>query len=165
MTAKKYLHLIAFLFFCGCGSQQQAPAPDDNHGYGYRFDAITPSGLRIRYDTTLLYLAFLGDAPDAAASMDRAYSETEQCTGLTGPAPLVIIVPLRGFLFTYGTHTRGYTFLDTNTVLIPDLAFSPDELSWILRHEFTHIVLNENGYPADRNAAHDSPLFSTCEWH
>lgn len=137
---------VLALVTAACGS----PVGQDNHGYGYTYDAIGASGLRVRYD---------GHPVPTLAQIEALYRETETCTGINATGPLVIFVRA-----TFGAHAMyGQTFLDTGTILISSLLDPDPHLSfWTYKHEFVHHLLHHAGLDPARNAAHDSPLFTTC---
>lgn len=150
---------IVALFVVACGShntQQESAIDNTNLGYGYSFDAITPSGLRLRYMPGTPQILPLGTADYRAAMMDSDFADAEDCVQLQGPPPLIIVV-IGGTLAPY----NGEEISNTDTVIMEDTG-TIQGFEWLLRHEFIHALLAANGFPPDRNAAHDSPLFTTC---
>lgn len=130
----------------GCGSE----VGQSNHGYGYHYDEAGSSGLRVRWN---------GQPAPTFAQIESLYIETQACTGITATGPLLIFVH-----DTFGANfVYGQTFLDTGTVLISSLLDPDPQLSfWTYKHEFIHHLLHQSGFPVDQNAAHQSPLFTTC---
>lgn len=164
VTMKGFLLTMVAVSLIACGrSDQQNPDTNannliaENYGYGFQFDAITPSGLRLRYAPGVPSVLPLNDAQTRAALMDSDFSDAEACTHLNGPPPLIIVIPDAGSPDT----VNGITYNDTNTIVIEDTATMP-AFEWVLRHEFIHALLAANGFPDDQNAAHNSPLFTTC---
>lgn len=130
----------------GCGSD----VGQDNHGYGYHYDEMGGTGLRVRYD---------GHPAPTLTQIETLYTETMDCMGIKGNGPLVIFVH-----DTFGANAvYGQTFLDTGTILISSLLDPDPRLSfWTYKHEFIHHLLHQSGFDPARNAAHDSPFFSSC---
>ena len=150
--------ILVLVLLAGCG-QQEEQADDGaatNYGYGYNFDAITPSGLRLRYYTASTTMPF-GDATYRATAMEQSFSQVKACTGLDGNPPLVIIVPAGTF-----DPSDEFTYFATNTILIEDGNHSWIYFEWLLQHGMVHALLASNGFHNDANAAHESPLFELC---
>lgn len=148
------------LLVAGCGQRQEAQKADDgaatNYGYGHNFDAITSSGLRLRYATTPTTMPF-GDAAYRAGAMEQSFSQVKACTGLDGIPPLVIIIPAGAL-----DPSDEFTYFETNTILIEDGNHSWIYFEWLLQHGMVHALLASNGFPGNANSLHESPLFELC---
>ena len=117
----------------------------DHHGHGTGYQEISPSGVKVKYET---------DVPRIPIeTIDIWYKQAEQCTGISSRG---------GFVFVVGDIPGvavGRTYLDDGTILIEE-DFVNSSRVW--RHEFTHYLLWVAEYPAKKNADHDSPFFSQC---
>jgi len=136
------------LLLAACGQ----PVDGDNHGWGWQHDAQAADGLRVRY---------ADDSTPRVDDIDAVYQAVAACMSVPLPhGPLLIFAP--GILAT--TDVAGIGFLDTGTFVIDssciDLAAPGGQFT--LRHELVHYLLDQIGFPRDRNQAHDSPYFSAC---
>ena len=141
---------VALLFFllsaCGVGEI------DDNYGYGYKYDYIDKkTGLKLRYDNVPHY--------SPISEFVRAYLEVQECTGLTAPGPLVIVMDKKlydddGFVALY--------YPDTQTILSPAHELTQ---SWgkynSTKHEYIHHLLDLNAM-FDVSDNHSSLFFQYC---
>lgn len=143
----KWIYAVFLLLLAACGSSGEGG--HNNHGYGYSYDAITESGLRVRYPP-----APTTYTPDyfPPSFFETVYREVMECAGLNYPGPLVVMVAPP--LYFEGDSVSGITYHDTGTIVITRTS--------IMRHEFVHYLLLMNGFPNDRNKNHDSPLFDAC---
>lgn len=152
------LALFLLLFVAGCGAPSEQ-VDNDNHGYGWQYDEIASSGLRVRY---------ANDNPPRLATFENLYYTVATCMGIevlpTGP----LIIIKDGLISSAGHDAM--TFLDTGTILldsqITTLDWSPaapvPAPPYAIKHEIVHYLLEQIGFPRDRNAAHDSPYFDSC---
>lgn len=137
----KSLTLLLCLLLVACGGE------GNNHGYGYEYDAITESGIRIRYGG-------LYDQSEATPEwFENTYQEVQSCAGITAPGPLVVFVdpPLYD---ENGNRRSGMTYMDTGLIVLVTRA--------IVKHEFIHYLLLMNGFSNEKNKKHESNLFGTC---
>lgn len=145
------LAMLLVVPLAACGRAERS----DNHGYGWSYDDAAPSGLRLRYDA-------LVEPPLRAplAVFDEAYADTQACTRVAAAGPLVVVVP-RGTLDASGvtpppgSHVGGLYYFDTDLVVVSDSLHA-------LRHELVHYLLDQAGFPVDRNRGHDHPAFDDC---
>lgn len=143
--------ILLVLLLVGCGQQQD----ETNHGYGWGYDQQSASGLRVRY---------VGQMLPPIELLDAAYLETAQCMQLEPPhGPLLIFA--NDVLDRF--NAEGTFFLDTGTAVIDSFLNDNAQtlnpyLLWAFRHEMVHHILNETGFPIQRNRAHDSPFFESC---
>ena len=132
--------LLALLTGCGNYQPDESLQSQDNHGYGWEFDVQGESGLKLRYSP------WLPGGPLADVTRyERDFAFVESCTGISAPAPFVIIGKIPGFFYEdpslivideYGLDTRAYT------------------------HEIVHYLLKvSTGSP---DPEHQSPFFETC---
>lgn len=138
------------LAIAGCGTDTESDS--NNHGFGWEFEAQAANGLTLRNEPDVV-------EPVTFAVLADIYGQTQACTGISAPGPFVIVVaePVDEF-GQPGGQSLGLTFYDPPLVLITQGA------TWtgIAQHEFVHHLLNQAGFPRDRNHAHDSPLFTDC---
>ncbi len=138
----------------GCGRAE--PETADNHGYGWEYDLSGASGLRLRYDPAVP----ASEQADLEV-FERALAEVSACVGLAAPGPLVVVVP-RGSLDERsgappppGLHVGGLYYFDTDLVVVTASLAA-------LRHELVHYLLDQHGYPVDRNREHAHDAFTAC---
>lgn len=138
----RYL-LILLLAGCGGGGDESAA---DNHGHGFQYDAITASGIRER-----------GGDP---AYFETAWTEVQACTGLSGPAPFVVVVP-EGSL---GNDQNGKAIIGVY-MSDPSLILIYASLPKVVRHEMIHDLLAFNFHTPDAATDHMqyAALFAKCE--
>jgi hypothetical protein len=146
--------LLLAILATGCAKGPQASA--DNHGYGWEYEAAGASGVRFRYQPQV--------AADERAGLDTfeaAYAAVEACLGRAAHGPLVVVVP-RGTLDGAagvqpppGQHVGGLYFFDTDLVVVTASLYA-------LRHEMVHYLLDQSGFPMDRNRNHQHAGFTDC---
>jgi hypothetical protein len=134
----------------GCAVEEE---PDsNNHGFGFEYEARATNGLTLRNEPNVV-------EPIGLAVLADIYDQTQACTGITVPGPLVIVVaePVdeQG---QPGGKFFGLTFYGPPLVLITQGAIWTS----VAQHEFVHYLLDQSGFPRERNEAHDSPLFTDC---
>jgi len=141
---------IAMLLLClaGCGGGA-GDEGSNNHGYGFAYDVQGATGLKLRY-TPILTSA---DPMSNPIFLENIFAQVETCTGMSAPAPFVILVPpgSMGIDPDTGLTILGKTDRDPNLILIGD----PD-LS-IPRHEYIHYLLIVN--TGDGDGKHKSKFF------
>ena len=147
MASLRWIAVSLLLFLSACGVDEAPPCG----GYGcHTTYTDEQTGVSIRYDTDSRY------TPNDVVAL---YNSTMACTGLYGPGPIVL------FVSDAVTDAQGrYISEDRVAIIYPhphdETAGLP--LAFTIMHEFVHHLLAVNGYPQDRNYAHDSPLFATC---
>jgi hypothetical protein len=134
----------------GCGVEEQSNS--DNHGFGWEYQAQAANDLKLRNEPDVV-------EPIPLDVLADIYDQTQACTGISAQGPFVIVVsqPVddQG---RPGGQSPGLTFYEPPLILIMQGA------TWvgIAQHEFVHYLLEQNGFPLERNDAHDSPFFSDC---
>lgn len=148
----------------GCGQQEVYEQHNDNYGYGYHYDVVGASGLRLRYDPGLpdILKAELKTPAEALPLFEQAWKEAGDCTGISSPAPLSIVVPLQTLF-----PKKGRAYYDSNTTLAEEFNGIDGVsgivwFSWNQKHEYVHLKLAASGFPDELNSSHDSPLFDLC---
>ena len=134
----------------GCAVDEQSDS--NNHGFGWAYEAQATNGLTLRNEADVA-------EPVRFDVLADIYDQTEACTGISAPGPFVIVVS--GPVDDQGRpdgQSPGLTFYDPPLVLIAQGS------TWvgIAQHEFVHYLLDQSGFPRERNDAHDSPFFSDC---
>ena len=117
-----------------------------------RVEAQAGNGLTLRNEPDVV-------EPVPLAVLADIYDQTQACTGISAPGPFVIVVAeLVDEYGQPGGQSAGLTFYNPPLVLIVQGAM------WtaIAQHEFVHHLLDQAGFPRERNHAHDSPLFTDC---
>lgn len=165
--------LIAGCSGTGAELNEAAVAIATNHGYGYGYDLISPDGVRFRNDPMLMQ-------PLDQAAFDsivvQAYRETETCTGISAPGPLIITVEMTQDEIDRGLQAvgTGRSFIDTGTIIVTPTAITDPYFytgnpetgrlpgASTMRHEDVHYLLAASGFPNDLNVSHQSPLFTQC---
>lgn len=138
--------LLTILLMVGCGGSSSDEAPD-NHGYGLEFNSQGTTGMLLRHTP--------GFATSNPFLIDVTFWETrwahvQACTGMSAPAPFIIIVPVG----TLPQGTRGQYFSDPPLIVI-------DEKDWFVdKHEEIHYLLSYTTGDPDPN--HLSPFFGAC---
>ncbi len=139
------------LAVAGCGTDLEESG-SDNHGFGWAFEAQTANGLTLRNEPEVV-------EPVRFDVLADIYEQTQACTGISAPGPFVIVVaePVDEF-GQPGGQSLGLTFYGPPLILLAQGA------TWtgIAQHEFVHHLLDQAGFPRERNHAHDSPLFTDC---
>jgi len=137
------LTLVVLLVMAGCGGSSD---DTNNHGYGYQFDVMGTSGLQLRYSPTLN----AGDYYADIAFYESEFERVQACTGISAPAPFVIVVKPEQ-LPDHG----GYYYSGPALIVVDDfIALSA------FRHEAIHYLLDYS--TGDLDPGHLSPLFSRC---
>lgn len=134
--------LLITLMLLACAACGAAGDDSNNHGYGWRVDQVGASGLRLQCNATC--------APSTMQSLETAFFEVMQCTGIQAPPPFVVIVPYEDI-----APLNGFTYFEPPTVKLEPALI-------VLRHEYVHYLLIMSGFPREDNEAHNSPFFSTC---
>lgn len=96
--------------------------------------------------------------------IERAYEDTEACTGIIGPGPNVAFhgfdhFGIGGYLAIYMRVTRSVW---VNTDDFPGVTQDCKLQRAALKHEFVHHLLHEAGVTGDENRLHVSPFFEQC---
>lgn len=142
----KWILPLLLLVGCGGGGDPAQIDPDiiSNYGYGYGYNYIDHNtGLRV---------SFLQPEPAAHYTLPEiinAYISVQTCANLYAPGPLVIVADRLQDGRSGGNH-----YWKTGTIVIAD--------KFSLRHEMIHYLLQQTGFPRDRNNQHDSILFTIC---
>lgn len=137
--------LLVLLFLAGCGSGEDS----NNHGYGFQADLEGRSGLKLRYSAGVTEADPDFQALSTPTYYETAWSETQACTGLSAPAPFVILVK-NGDL---GSDIAGRYFSNPSLIVL-------DAHAYAVRHEMVHYLLDVNtGNP---DAGHQSHFFGDC---
>lgn len=130
---------MLLLTACGSGGE-----PVGNHGYGFEYNVQGEIGVKLRYAPTL-------SASDPMANpvfIENVYSQVLECSGVSAPAPFVIIVQA-------GSLSRdtwaGEYFASPPLILLATT--SPE----VVRHEMIHHVLTES--TGNTDPQHQSHLF------
>lgn len=150
-TGFRAVLLLVVLSLSACGKNQD---PDySNHGYGFHYDADV-NGVRVRYDTTRPQLT--------PAQIAQLWADVSACMGVSSPGPLVVVTD-SPVLSSEGYALPALAFLDTRTVIVSaDVGDTWRVSYWGYKHEFVHIALQDQGYPAELNQNHQSPAFFDC---
>lgn len=142
--------LFIVLLLAGCGSG--GSSDDNNHGYGFQSDLQGASGLKLRYSSALVATDPDFQALSTLPYYEDAWTKTQACTGMTAPAPFVILVT-NGDL---GDDIGGRYFSNPSLIVLDAHAFA-------VRHEMVHYLLDVNTGDPDRAPDHnDHPLFKSC---
>ena len=137
-----FLRIVLMSFaLAGCGVSDESA---HNHGYGFAFDVQGVTGLKVRYDPEELRQGFLQTPTDV---FEAQYFEVEECTGLTAPAPFVIVVSEDAL-----GDRGGFYYSDPPLITIKGL--------FIFKHEAIHYLMDYNTGDLDSN--HSSPLWAKC---
>jgi len=140
----RLIALLTILLLIGCGGSEYEDT--NNHGYGYEHDVAGSTGLRLRYTPTL-------KAGDYYADIDFYETEFERvqdCTGLSAPAPFVIVVKPEQLPAHFGYYYSA-----------PSLIVIHDNIAIVaFRHEAIHYLLDSS--TGNLDPEHLSPLFSKC---
>jgi hypothetical protein len=150
----RILAAAILLALAGCGDVgdgSYSAAENDNHGYGWNFDVVGATGLRLRY--TPVFAA--GDQVADPAFYEKGFAEVQRCTGLSAPAPSVIIVA-RGTLEFDDGHFGGLYYNKPSLIAL-------DESIVLYRHEMIHYLLDY--VTGDLDPKHTSDIFKQklCE--
>ncbi|MFQ5935403.1 MAG: hypothetical protein ACE5LB_03230 [Acidiferrobacterales bacterium] len=148
--------LFALVAIClvavGCDSEGDSDAAATNHGFGWHFEAQAANGLALRHEPGVV-------EPVDIAVLADIYEQTQACTGISAPAPFVIVVPERVDATGHpGGPANGLFFYQPPLILITQGWTWTDAA----RHEFVHYLLAWSGFPLQNNSAHDSPFFTDC---
>lgn len=141
------LLIVGVLAIAACGEPVEW---QDNHGYGWRYNALTASGWRVRWDEVVTESspAYLTDLD----FYETTWQRMRQCTGLDGPPAMVILKPLTFIQARYGVNVGGMYHHNPPLLVV-------EETAWALRHEQGHhLLLASTG---DSDHAHHSPIFQT----
>lgn len=138
------------VFAAGCAVEEGSDS--NNHGFGWEYEGQAANGLTLRNE------------PDVAEPIELAvladiYDQTQACTGISVPGPFVIVVAEQVDEHGQpGGQFSGLTFYGPPLVLITQGAIWTS----VAQHEFVHYLLDQSGFPRERNEVHDSPLFTEC---
>ena len=135
--------LIVLLVLAGCGGSSD---DTNNHGYGYQFDVMGASGLQLRYSPTLN----AGDYYADIAFYESEFGRVQACTGISAPAPFVIVVKPDQL-----PDHAGYYYSNPPLIVIDDFVALA-----AFRHEAIHYLLDYS--TGDLDPGHRSPLFQKC---
>jgi len=133
----------ALILLVGCGGSSDET---NNHGYGYGYDVESANGLRLRYTPTLETSHYYADI----AFYDSEFERVQACTGITAPAPFVIVVKpdqLPGY--------SGYYRSNPPLIIVVDFVVLA-----VFHHEAIHYLLDYSTGNLDKD--HASPLFRLC---
>lgn len=133
--------LIAALMLAGC---YQVSTESE----GKWSETSQETGIRVRWHPASARSLVLQD-------LDRLYRQTEQCTKLSALGP--DIIEAVESIEVGGNVYYGYTWFDDGLIL--SMMYED-----VLKHEFVHYLLAENGEDPDRNREHESFLFVLCGW-
>lgn len=141
----KIIYLLPFLALISC-----AESDGNNHGYGYRVDAYDPQyGVSVQYGE--------GAYQYPVEKISQAFLEVQECMSMTSGSVNVVILDA-------DNNTDGWsglTYFDPVLVIAYDY-YMDQGYTYILKHEFVHAVLVENGYDSYMNSSHDSVFFDSC---
>jgi hypothetical protein len=85
------------------------------------------------------------------------YREIETCMNIRANGPTVVVV--RNLPYDAAPWGGGVTYTENNVIHVTPLAI---EQGWVLQHEYIHYLLAASGVAYEKNAAHDSPMFTRC---
>ena len=138
---------IFVMLLGGCGDPE-VDIVDNSHGYGFHYDYLDiETGVRVRYDQE-------PSVPFPPERFVDLYRETSRCTGLTADGPVIVVSPPP--IMLQGFRVYGITWFDANLIVL-DASFMPDT---VIRHEYIHHLLWNNGVRGSQNIDHEHPLFS-----
>lgn len=133
--------IILALAIVGCTPQDEYPY---TYGYAYDYKDDT-TNVRVRYEASV--------NPYPFNNILNEWAWVQACTGLsTLNGPLVVIVD------NMDTYT-GFAWFNENAIAIEEHNLGKNN---VLKHEFIHHLLDENGYNREDNANHLSYLFDKC---
>jgi hypothetical protein len=137
------------LVLAGCGG---GGADDDNHGYGFEYDVQGVTGLRLRHSPAVTPGGTVAAVISEPTLYETAFAEVQACTGLSAPAPFVILVN------ELGGNTGFY--LSNPSLILVDVRYIGPFDTRALKHEMVHYLLDHSTGHLDPN--HDSPAFELC---
>lgn len=137
----KFNYLLLSLCICGCEPQSDYP-----YTYGYSYDhKDEETNVRVQYQASVTHYPF--------QNILNEWAWVQACTGLsTLNGPLIVIVDDM-------PQYTGFSWFDENAIAIEEHNLGKNN---VLKHEFIHHLLDENGYNTYDNANHLSYLFEQC---
>ena len=149
-SARLFALTVACLVAAGCGVEEESDS--NNHGFGWGYEAQATNGLTLRNEPDVV-------EPIDVAVLADIYDQTQACTGISMPGPFVIVVAKQ--LDEHGQPGGEFSGL---TFYGPPLVLITQGVIWtsVAQHEFVHYLLDQSGFPRERNQVHDSPLFTEC---
>lgn len=148
---KQLIFLIALLPLISCGEMSE----NNNHDYGYGYDEYDhETNVRVQQRSTEYLLPI-----ELAA---QAYIETQECMNMYADGPMVVVVESSDDIDS-GTENNyeGYFYFDTMLIVVSD-DFLIAGLDVILKHEYIHYILYNNGYSDPNETYHGLYYFNTC---
>ena len=142
---------VLVIALAGCSNDPDGFS-HDNHGYGWHYDATGSTGTRLRFRNPVIGP---GDLFASDISLyDRAFTEAQECTGLTAPGPLIVMVQFDGLgRLPDGTRVAGRYYRNPSLIILAD--------GFAVKHEMIHYLLDHA--TGNMSADHSSPLFSDCQ--